>query len=242
VNLKETQANWTALGEDDPMWVVLTDPEKKGHRWTPEDFFATGLREIEGLFAQLQKAGLNPPASGRALDFGCGLGRLSQALATRFATVDGVDISSSMIRQADTFNRFPDRVKYHVNPHDNLALFATGQYDFICSLIALQHIPPAFQQSYLRDFLRVLKPGGIACFQTIEAHGWRRLIPHWAADWLRRRRSGGKPFIPLYGLAAARVREIIQHSGGNIIKHDNSGYGGWESRYHTDFFIVNKMD
>ena len=105
MKLEDIQKNWTALGEDDPMWAILTDPEKKGNSWTPEDFFATGKREVEEVFARLQQTGVSPQ-TGCALDFGCGLGRLSQALATRFDFVDGVDISSSMIRQANEFNKF----------------------------------------------------------------------------------------------------------------------------------------
>ncbi len=127
------------------MWVVLTEPDKKGNRWKREDFFATGQREIADVFGKLQKAGVTP-LPGRVLDFGCGLGRLSQALATRFEAVDGVDISSSMIRQAKEFNQFPGRVNYHVNSRDDLANFPTASYDFVCSLIVLQHIPRAFRR------------------------------------------------------------------------------------------------
>jgi 2-polyprenyl-3-methyl-5-hydroxy-6-metoxy-1,4-benzoquinol methylase len=240
VNLEETRKNWTALGEHDAMWVVLTDPAKKGNRWTPEDFFATGQREVADIFARLQQAGVLP-ATGHALDFGCGLGRLSQALATRFESVDGVDISSSMIRQAADFNKFPSRVNYHVNPRDDLATFATGGYDFICSMIALQHIPPRFQNNYLRDFLRLLKPGGAAYFQTVHARGWRKFIPHFVADKIRRWRSHGQPFIPLYGIPAANVHKIIEASGGKIISYESAGHGDWGARYFNDVFIVKKL-
>jgi 2-polyprenyl-3-methyl-5-hydroxy-6-metoxy-1,4-benzoquinol methylase len=240
VNLEETRKNWTALGEQDAMWVVLTDPAKKGNRWTAEDFFATGRREVADIFARLQSAGISP-VPGRALDFGCGLGRLSQALAARFESVDGVDISSSMIRQAAAFNQFPARVNYHVNPRADLATFATGNYDFVCSMIALQHIPPRFQKNYLRDFLRLLKPGGSAFFQTVHARGWRKFIPHFAADAIRQWRSRGQPFIPLYGIPTARVREIIASADGEVIACESAGHGDWGARYFNDVFIVKKL-
>jgi SAM-dependent methyltransferase len=240
VNIEETQKNWTALGEHDAMWVVLTDPAKKGNRWTEEDFFETGRREVREVFERLRRAGV-APMLGRALDFGCGLGRLSQALAGSFASVDGVDISSSMIRQAIGFNKFPDRVKYHVNSRADLSAFPAGGYDFVCSMIALQHIPPNFQRSYIRDFLRLLKPGGAACFQTIQARGWRRLVPHFVADSIRKRRSHGQPFIPLYGISAGCVDEIIKTAGGKVEKRESSGYNEWESRYASDIFIVKKL-
>jgi len=222
------------------MWVVLTDPAKKGHRWTTEDFFETGRREVREISERLRLAAVEP-LPGRALDFGCGLGRLSQALAGSFESVDGVDISSSMVRQAIGFNKFPDRVKYHVNPRPDLAAFPAAGYDFVCSMIALQHIPPKFQRSYIRDFLRLLKPGGVACFQTIHASGWRRLVPHFVADSVRKWRSRGQPFIPLYGIPAGCVHEIVKAAGGKVEKCESSGYGDWESRYANDVFIVKKL-
>jgi SAM-dependent methyltransferase len=240
VNLEETRKNWTALGESDAMWVVLTNPAKKGNRWTADDFFATGKVETEEIFARLQQTGTLPLA-GRALDFGCGLGRLTQALAARFDAVDGVDISSSMIRQAVEFNKFPGRVKYHLNARENLQPFADVSYDFVCSMISLQHIPGRFQQNYIRDFLRVLKPGGVACFQTIHAHGWRTFIPEWSADLVRKWRSHGQPFIPLYGIPVERVNQIVRDAGGVLKNHENSDHLGWESRFMNDTFIVKKL-
>jgi len=239
VNLDDASRNWTALGEDDPMWVVLTDPDKKGNRWKEEEFFATGRAEIEGMFERLRAVGLSP-ASGQALDFGCGVGRLTQALVARFDSVDGVDISASMLRHAEKYNRFPGRVTYHLNIRSDLVTFPTGQYDFICTMIALQHTPPRFQRRYLADFLRLLKPGGCAYFQTIHARGWRQLVPHWSADLVRKWRSRGRAFIPLYGLPVHQVRRIFEQPGGRIVTLDSTGYAGWESRYTTDLFIVQK--
>jgi SAM-dependent methyltransferase len=236
VNLDEASRNWTSLGEVDPLWVVLTDPTKKNNRWSEAEFFATGMAEIAGIFQRLQAAGL-VPASGRALDFGCGVGRLTQALAARFETVDGVDISASMIRHAEKFNRFPGRAKYHLNVRPDLATFPAGQYDFIGSVIALQHTPPQFQRGYLADFLRLLKPGGCAFFQTIHARGWRQFVPDWGADRIRKWRSRGEAFIPLYGLPVKQVQRIF---AGNVLKCESTGYAGWESRYANDVFIVQK--
>lgn len=221
------------------MWTVLTDPDKKGNRWDEKEFFATGNSAIAAVFDRLRDAG-SVPAHGRALDFGCGVGRLTQALAARFETVDGVDISSSMVSHANTFNRFPGRVRYHLNVRSDLGAFPSAQYDFICSLIALQHIPPRFQKGYLRDFFRLLKPGGIAYFQTIHATVLRSLVPNWAADIIRGWRSRGQAFIPLYGLPMRHVRGIFSQPCGRVIKEESIGYAGWESRYMLDTFIIAK--
>ena len=239
MNITEAGRNWNELGEDDPMWVVLTDPDKKGNRWGEEEFFATGRDEISSLFQRLEAAGLSP-GSGRALDFGCGVGRLTQALARTFGTVDGVDISASMIRHAEALNRAPQRARFHLNVRSDLSIFPAGQYDFICSMIALQHTPPRFQLSYIADFARLLKPGGCACFQTIHARGWRRWVPDAFADFIRKRRSGGKAFIPLYGLPSRDIRETLERGGARVVRLESTGYHGWETRYASDLFIVQK--
>src|ERR1700720_2495810 len=97
--LERLRATWGALGEDDPLWAILSRPDKRGGHWNAEEFFAAGEAEIIGLERYCEHFGL-PRERRRALDFGCGVGRLTRALATRYAEVVGVDISSSMIEQA----------------------------------------------------------------------------------------------------------------------------------------------
>src|SRR5580765_3504434 len=97
--LERLRATWHALGEDDPLWAILSHPEKRGGRWNEADFFARGEIEIAAIdvhCAALQR----PRRRARALDFGCGVGRLARALASRYGEVVGVDISSSMLAKA----------------------------------------------------------------------------------------------------------------------------------------------
>lgn len=221
------------------MWVVLTDPDKKNNRWTEEEFFATGKQQVADIFKHLESAGA-PPPSGKALDFGCGVGRLTQALAPHFESVDGVDISATMVGHAEHFNRFAGRVKYHLNVRPNLSAFSSEQYSFICSLISLQHTPSRFQKDYLADFLRLLRPGGVAYFQTVHTLGWRQCVPDWAADGIRKWRSHGQAFIPLYGVPPRYIQQIFNGPGSAILKFESSPYGGWASRFASDLFIIRK--
>jgi SAM-dependent methyltransferase len=96
VSLKADRREWDDLAEEDGMWAVCSQPERRGS-WTAVEFFATGEQEIAGMIAGLEEQGLMPPA-GRALDFGCGLGRLTRALSRRFDEVVGVDASPTMIK------------------------------------------------------------------------------------------------------------------------------------------------
>src|SRR5262249_11664210 len=114
MNLKDLQETWNAFGHRDPLWAVLTQPEKKGRRWKAQEFFETGVRDIG---AALTYAASLLPAfrRDRALDFGCGVGRLTQALANYFGEIWGVDIAPSMLAQAEKYNRHGSKVKYVLN-------------------------------------------------------------------------------------------------------------------------------
>jgi SAM-dependent methyltransferase len=155
---------WDVLGQDDPLWAVLQFPDKKGGRWDPDEFFKHGEHEIDRILAEISDRGwsLN---HGTALDFGCGAGRLAQALCRHFERVDGVDIAPSMIEAAERFNRYPDRCRYHLNQALDLSLFRDSSFDFIYSILVLQHMDPSFARGYVGEFVRILAPGGLALFE-----------------------------------------------------------------------------
>jgi SAM-dependent methyltransferase len=162
--IRDVKDYWEKHARRDPLWAILSDPAKKGRKWRLAEFFETGRREISILLYRLDSLNI-PFPKGRALDFGCGIGRLTQALASDFESVAGVDIAETMIRLADKLNRFPDKVRYHVNPESHLKIFPDGSFDFIYSNIVLQHIEPRISQAYLEEFLRVLRPEGLLIFQ-----------------------------------------------------------------------------
>ena len=160
------EAFWNALAEDDPLWAILSDPARRGGRWDLGTFFRSGEREISTLIYQLEHLlAPQPIARHRALDFGCGVGRLSQALADFYAGVVGVDVSSKMIEHAERLNRHGDRVVYVHNKSEDLARFENGSFDLIYSDLVLQHMPPANALGYIREFIRLLSRRGILVFQ-----------------------------------------------------------------------------
>jgi SAM-dependent methyltransferase len=165
VSLDHTRKTYEKWGAEDPFHAVLTCDRVRDNRWDIPEFFATGRREIDEVFEQL--TGLELPVRlGRALDFGCGVGRLSQALAGRFERVLGVDIAESMVAKAREHNRHGDRVEYVANTVDHLPFLADASFDFVYSSITLQHVPPPANLRYVGEFLRILRPGGVAVFQV----------------------------------------------------------------------------
>ncbi len=162
--LRDLERHWNAWGELDPFWAILSVPGKEGNRWDVDEFFASGRVEVDEVLRHV--ALLSPGRSRkRALDFGCGIGRVTQAFCDYFDECDGVDIAASMIALAERFNRHGDRCRYHVNAEADLRLFGDETFDFVYSNIVLQHIRPPLSKRYLTEFLRVLVPGGVAVFQ-----------------------------------------------------------------------------
>ena len=163
-SLRNSQEYWDRHAAADPLWTVLAFPDKSGGRWTLQEFMKTGEREIALLFHRLRELQLKLPTR-RALDFGCGVGRLTQALARRQERVLGADISAVMIDLARRLNRYSDRVDYLCTADAGLDTLHDGSFDCIYSNIVLQHVAPDISVQYLGEFFRLLAPGGLLVFQ-----------------------------------------------------------------------------
>jgi SAM-dependent methyltransferase len=162
--LLDGQSLWDQHAASDPLWAVLSFPDKVGGRWTLQEFMKTGEREIALLFHRFAQLQLQA-SQGQALDFGCGVGRLTQALARRQQRVVGADLSPVMIDLARRLNRYPDRAQYICTADTGLETLQAGSFQCIYSNIVLQHVAPDISVHYLREFFRLLGPGGLLVFQ-----------------------------------------------------------------------------
>ena len=167
-DLVHLQQVWENLAKEDPLWAISSWPSKRGRKWNLEEFFATGEDEVRKLFNMLDARGVAVPRTA-ALDFGCGVGRVTQALSRRFARVCGVDISPTMIAMAEELNQSPDRCRYILNATDGLRQIADSSFSFIYSIVVLQHSPPEFARRYIAEFGRIAEPGGLVMFQLTSA-------------------------------------------------------------------------
>jgi SAM-dependent methyltransferase len=154
---------WNALGERDALGAVLTRPGL-APGWDVHDFFETGRADVDRLMTSIadRAPGLT---TRRALDFGCGVGRLTQALTAHFSEVCGVDVADSMIARAREENGAPQRCYFLVNRRPHLRRFGTGTFDLVYSRLVLQHVPPQLVRRYIPELVRVLAPGGLLVFQ-----------------------------------------------------------------------------
>lgn len=247
MDIQELQKNWDTFGKTDPLWAVLSYSGKIGNKWEPEEFFATGAQDVATAFQQVETAGLTIKR-GRALDFGCAVGRLTQALASRFESVVGVDIAPSMIELARQFNKYGERCEYVVNEADDLLRFPDASFDFILTLITLQHMEPRYAKNYLAEFLRLLSAEGILLFQLPgtqrETYRRRRELKRFFPPLVRRYyrhlrygapldedlRPGGLPTMEMYGIPRDELIAFLEAHGGNVIAAtEDQAAGDWIS-------------
>src|ERR1039458_919896 len=114
--LASTAKTWEIWAKKDPLWAILS-----GRRWETEAFFETGRIEVQGILDHCRDLDIALQYDGTALDFGCGVGRLSRALAGYFREVIGVDIAPSMIALAKQYNEGP-QFRFFANQKPDLAL------------------------------------------------------------------------------------------------------------------------
>lgn len=170
-------ADWEELAQREPYFAVLTSETYLGGGRT-EEFFETGEADIAALLPAIESALSRKITITNALDFGCGVGRLTLPLARRATSVVGVDVAPTMLQHARGNAEAAGLHNVTFLPTDELATLPRQSFDFICSLLVMQHIPPSTGYGILRTLAELLAPGGVAALHVTfqrPGSGLRRL-------------------------------------------------------------------
>lgn len=223
---RDTDADWRELGATQPYWGVLTHPDYRTENLTPanlEAFYASGEAHIGDIVRRL-KTVTGRQAGGRALDFGCGTGRLAEAMTAHAASVTGYDISPGMLAEA---RKRGGKATY-------VDALPDGPFDWINSFIVLQHIPPERGLALIEDLLARLAPGGLVSLHVTvwrESHlaepqdrGLKKLLH----PWLQRRRLARLPkgAIRMYDYDLSQVVERLNRAGIGELALAPTDHGG----------------
>ncbi len=247
MTLARSRIHWDDLASLDPCWAILSRPEKRYGKWKLDEFFATGESEIAALLDNARQTGV-AFGSARVLDFGCGIGRLTRALAARFDQVTGVDISHSMIAQAVTLVR-RNNCAFVLNSYDALP-FSSNAFDLVLSAIVLQHVPEQHAvRNYIAEFARVLKPSGMLVVQLPSHIPPRRRLQMRPRlySWLR---AAGFPEnllyrrlclhpIPMNFLPEIEVKKILEVNRCQVVKIVSDDRAGPHIESRTYFATKN---
>jgi cyclopropane fatty-acyl-phospholipid synthase-like methyltransferase len=154
--------DWNARAREDAGYYVAFGRRSQ----SDADFFATATEVVNSLEAELRRAPAALRRGWRALEIGCGPGRLMRPLARHFAEIHGVDVSDEMIALARQKLRDIDNARVHTSDGARLPEFADESFDFIYSYAVFQHIPAReLVMEYMREIHRVAKPGALIRLQ-----------------------------------------------------------------------------
>jgi ubiquinone/menaquinone biosynthesis C-methylase UbiE len=240
---------WEDWGSLNPMYAILTDPKYRQGA-NVESFLQTG-EGVASILAELDRLALCQQRR-TALDFGCGIGRLTWVLARHFDLVEGLDIAQSMVDKARQLHGHLGNCRFDVHRDKDLHRYGDGSFDLVLCLLVLQHLPSRSDiVSYLVELVRVVRPEGALVVQLPNKVVEPPPPPSWltreGARWhgtriLRRlgfppsilyRKFDWVPEMTMTPVEDATVREVLQRAGGKVVhvSEPDVDLGGTES--HT---------
>ncbi|HEU5040244.1 MAG TPA: class I SAM-dependent methyltransferase [Gemmatimonadales bacterium] len=187
---------WQQWGEQDPYFAVLTDAALHRERLTPEAleaFFRSGDTHVRGVVDDIRRH-LDPTfAPRRALDFGCGVGRLLLPLAGMAEQAVGVDVAPGMLEEAARLAATRGVGNVTLVESDDALSRVAGTFDLVHSFLVLQHIPVARGERLIVRLLELVGPGGVAALHVPYARVAGRAKR--LAGWLQRTVPGVRSMV-----------------------------------------------
>ena len=163
---------WEAYAQAEPYWAVLTEDRFLREQLTDDHraaFFDSGRQHVSSLLASLQRQFGTSFQPQRILDYGSGAGRLAIPFAERGAEVLGLDVSPTMVAEAErnAAQRGLSHCRFRVTADFDWP--GAGTFDLVHSFIVFQHIPEAEGLAIIEKLLNRLAPGGLAALQVLFA-------------------------------------------------------------------------
>jgi ubiquinone/menaquinone biosynthesis C-methylase UbiE len=188
MSLDNSRMFWDAKAAENPYWYVSSYGSYDERNL--EEFWQAGHR----IWRDLREAvGYVPGHDDVVVEIGCGVGRLTRAIAADVAHVHAFDISEGMLEVARRSGL--SNATFRRGEGDSLAGAPTGAADLAIAYCVFQHLPSlAVLERYLAEMRRVVKPGGIIAF-TLSPRTWDdALRPALRVKrWLREQVVSGGP-------------------------------------------------
>ena len=227
--------DWDDLALVDPFWAVLAADGKRGGGWELSEFLSTGEADVEQILATATQLG-RPSRRERVLDFGCGVGRLTRALARRFDEAVGIDVSERMLEHARRLNADTPNVTF-----TNAEYPPDGRFDLVVANLVLQHLPSrALARVYIKRLVEAARPDGLVVFQTpTQLPHAQRLQPRRRFYSALRRRvsaerlqAAGFHPVRMLALAEADVRATVDRAGATVAHTEDAAAAGLRYYVH----------
>ncbi len=133
----------------------------------PPDFIESGFKSIyPKLNRVLQPTGKELKSFHSILDFGCGCGRATRALATLLpeSKLYGADIDGEAIEWVS--RHYAKFAEFAVVPHLPPTSYEAQQFDLVFGISVFTHLPEDMQFQWLKELSRITKPHGYLILTT----------------------------------------------------------------------------
>lgn len=182
-----TDDDWEHFGSTDPYWGVITQERFRREKLDDgarREFFASGEQYVQRLLGLVRRHIAADFTPHRSLDFGCGVGRLTAPLAAVSDSVVGVDVSDSMLAEAQRNLEVHHVTNVRLLKSDDRLSQVSGEFDLINTYIVLQHIPSKRGQAIIRRLVELLAPGGVGAVHVTYSQSLFDENPaaHWPAS------------------------------------------------------------
>jgi 2-polyprenyl-3-methyl-5-hydroxy-6-metoxy-1,4-benzoquinol methylase len=221
-----TDRAWRKFGQDEPYFGVLSQPRFRRESISTTDkqaFFQSGKEYVDQMLKVARSRVDAPQRFGRALDFGCGVGRLTIPLAAHADQVIGLDISPGMITEAIANCERFGAANVTIAPSQPWPNPTPGGYDLVHSYIVLQHVPTRAGMMLLKRLVGAVGPGGTGVLhltygKSSEALRWLTRITTWVPMAhnivnLLRGRQFFAPMMQMNDYDLNEVLQLLQNSG-----------------------------
>lgn len=159
------------------------------------------------------------------LDAGCGIGLTDEYLKPFFPNLHGFDVSRESVRLAAIRN---PEVRY-LHASGGKFPYPDGKFDAVFAICVLHHVPPGERLLFLKEVLRVLRPGG--CFL-----GYEHNPHHPMTRWVVGRCQFDKHAVLL---SPREGRQLLVQAGFERPSSDflaflpwaSAGWVAWEARW-----------
>jgi trans-aconitate methyltransferase len=236
---RRVEDTWQALGRTEPHWSVASCAQFRADKFVSHasEFYATGKRDADRLVACLLRNRIDPAGISSCSEYGCGVGRVTAWLASRFPHVYGYDISSPHLQSARQYLAQKGITNVQLLKLDSLSsLCSLESVDLLYTIMVLQHNPPPVMFHVLRMLLRSLKADGIAYFQVpTYAVGYQFS----ALEYLRASSPSAASDLEMHVLPQVAIFDLLREQECRVLEVQPDSYVG-SAQWVSNTFLVRK--